>query len=83
MGTRVFFSTTALLLKGVSSENALYEATIGCPGVESCAANEREVTSLVQVSHDPNAGEAAELQGIVRIAPDGSHVYFVARGRAG
>ena len=35
----------------------------------------------MQVSHDPNPGEAAELQGVLRVAPDGARVYFVARGR--
>jgi len=41
--------------------------------------SKREVNSLVQVSHDPN-GEAAEVQGVLAVSPDGSHVYFVARG---
>jgi hypothetical protein len=85
-GTRVFFTTTAPLVAGSGGGNNLYEATIGCPGVEPlaeaqpCGAAEREVTSLVQVSSDPNVGEGAEFQGVVRIAPDGSRVYFVARG---
>ena len=38
------------------------------------------MTSLTQVSHDPRAGEAAEVQGVLRVAPDGSRAYFVARG---
>jgi hypothetical protein len=33
----------------------------------------------VQVSHDPNGGEAG-VQGVVRVAPDGSRIYFVASG---
>ncbi len=85
-GTRVFFTTTAPLVAGGGGGNNLYEATIGCPGVEPlaeaqpCGAAEREVTSLVEVSNDPNVGEEAEFQGVVRIAPDGSRVYFVAHG---
>ena len=61
--------------------NNLYFAAIGCPaGNQACSASEREVTSLAQVSHDPNVGQAADVLGVVRIAPDGSHVYFVAQG---
>lgn len=82
-GSRVFFETVAPLepASDHDSKNDLYMATIGCPGEASgCEAGQRVVTSLVQVSHDPNPGEAAELQGVVSIAPDGSHVYFVAHG---
>jgi hypothetical protein len=81
-GSRVFFTTTAPLVgedKDTSSD--LYMASIGCPGSEpGCPVAKREVTSLTQVSHDPSAGEAAEVQGVVRIVADGSRVYFVARG---
>ncbi len=41
---------------------------------------EREVTSLVQVSHATVPGEAGEAQGVVSVSPDGSRVYFVAHG---
>src|SRR6202167_5981995 len=80
-GSRVFFMTTApLVTEDHDAGNDLYMAMIGCPGGESgCAAADREVRSLVQVSHDPNGGEAG-VQGVVRVAPDGSHVYFVATG---
>jgi hypothetical protein len=82
-GTRVFFTTTASLLpEDTDEQNDLYMATIGCPGgeAESCGVADRVVTSLVQVSHDPIAKQAAEVQDVVRVAPDGSRVYFVARG---
>lgn len=87
-GSRVFFTTTAPLAPGDEDEgNDLYMATIGCPPAEpGCEAAARQVTSLVQVSHDPNPGEAAELpqsvdmQGVVRLALEGSRVYFVAPG---
>jgi|SRR5580692_7345982 hypothetical protein len=86
-GSKVFFTTTAPLL-GTDEDagNDLYMATIGCPGVEpsagvgSCEPSQREVTALVPVSHDPVAKQAAEVQGVVRLAPDGSRIYFVARG---
>ncbi len=89
-GSRVFFETTAPLVgEDKDAGNDLYEATIGCPGVEPlsamqpCEPSQREVTSLVQVSHAPS-GEAADVQGgVVRVAPDGSRVYFVALGVLG
>jgi hypothetical protein len=81
-GSRVFFTTTAPLAgEDKDSGNDLYMATIGCsPSTPGCAVAEREVTSLTQVSHDPVPGEAAEVQGVVKIAPDGARAYFVARG---
>jgi hypothetical protein len=88
-GSRVFFTTKAPLVEEDKDEgNDLYMASIGCPaGVgEACEpaeAQNTKVTSLVQVSHDPHGGEAAEVQGVVQLAPDGSHVYFVARGLLG
>jgi hypothetical protein len=79
-GTVAFF-TTAEPLAGTDTDtgNDLYTETIGCPGgpESQCEADQRGVTSLVQVSH---AAEPAEVQGVVRVAPDGSRVYFVARG---
>ena len=85
-GSRVFFLTSASLVEGDQDEsNDLYMASIGCPSAEgeACVPGQTQstgVTSLVQVSHDPHAGEAADVLGVVRVAPDGSHVYFVARG---
>jgi hypothetical protein len=78
-GTRVFFTTTqALTGEDTDNGNDLYMATIGCAaGNPGCRVAEREVTSLAQVSH---GGEPAEVQGVVRLAADGSRVYFVARG---
>jgi hypothetical protein len=88
LGTKVFFTTTAPLdeAKDKDKANDLYMATIGCPGGEAgCDPAKKQVISLVQVSHDPNGGEAAEVQGVVRVASDYTHaeggrVYFVARG---
>ncbi len=81
-GSKVFFTTTAPL-GGEDKDmgNDLYMATIGCPGSKpECVTAEKVVTSLTQVSHAPAVGEVADVQGVVRIAPDGSRVYFVARG---
>jgi hypothetical protein len=80
-GSRVYF-TTAAQLTGTDTDGSrdLYMATIGCPpGKSACGVAERQVVSLTQVSHDPN-GAAAEVQGVVRVAPDGSRAYFVASG---
>ena len=81
-GTRVFFTTTqSLVAQDTDEKNDLYMANIGCTdGEGECEAAGKAVTSLVQVSH---GGEPAEVQGVVSIAPDGSHVYFVARGVLG
>ena len=81
-GSKVFFATTAWLGTGdTDAKNHLYEATIGClPGEPGCEVAKREVTSLTQVSHDPNAGEDADVQGVITVSPDGSRVFFVARG---
>jgi hypothetical protein len=86
-GSRVYF--TASLANGQSPlvpgdedmSNNLYVAGIGCPvSSPACASSEREVTSLSEVSHDPNGGQAADVLGVTRIAPDGSRAYFVAEG---
>ncbi len=82
-GSRVFFTTAARLdpASDLDSGSDLYMAKIGCRGEGAgCEAGQRVVTGLVQVSHDQNVGQAAEVQGVVGVAPDGSRVYFVARG---
>jgi hypothetical protein len=82
-GSVVYFTTAARLdpSQDLDSGSDLYAAHIGCPGeAGACPPAQKTVTSLVQVSHDPNAGEAADAQGVVAVSHDGSHVYFVARG---
>ena len=86
-GTSVFFTAPlaagqAPLVPGTTdSSDNLYMAGLGCPeGRAECEVSERAVVSLVQASHDPTAGQAAEVQGVLRVAPDGSRAYFVARG---
>lgn len=74
-GTKVFFLTSQPLVNGDGdSALDLYEAEIGRE------AGHEEVTGIAQVSHDPNIGESAEVQGVARVSMDGSHVYFVAHG---
>jgi hypothetical protein len=80
-GSRVFFTTAApLVASDKDGAVDLYMAGIGCPEEKvACGPAEKEVRSLTQESAGPN-GQAAEVQGVVRVAPDGSRVYFVARG---
>jgi hypothetical protein len=80
-GSRVFFTTKAQLVgEDKDTGTDLYMATIGCPpGEPGCEVTGRVVTSLVQVSHEPSGAEAG-VQGVLKVAPDGSHVYFVASG---
>jgi hypothetical protein len=84
-GSRVFFTTDApLASEDQDAKNDLYITRIGCPaGEPRCEPGQRQVVELVQVSHDTNVGQAAEVQSVVRVAPDGSRVYFVARGVLG
>jgi hypothetical protein len=81
-GTIAFFATTQPLVTGdTDGAKDLYMARIGCEGGgQGCAVSEREVTSLVQVSHDPHLGQSAEVQNVVAVSPDGSRIYFAARG---
>ncbi len=82
-GSVVFLTTSAPLAGGAKDTvNDLYLARIGCPdGGSECEPGEREVLSQELVSRDPTPGEEAEVQGVIRVAPDGSRVYFVARGK--
>ncbi len=81
-GSTVYFTTNAKLTpEDIDSGSDLYMAKIGCPeGNPTCGASEREVTSLTQVSHDPTPGQAADVTGVLRVAPDGTRAYFVAGG---
>ena len=84
-GSTVFFTTAAALTsEDKDGKTDLYMATIGCSSEEeTCEADNKEVRSLVQVSQDTSPGQPAEVQGVARVAPDGSRVYFVARGVLG
>lgn len=75
-GSKVFFSTDQPLVDSdTDTGDDLYEAEIGGAG------SSPHLSALTQISHDSNPGEAAEVQGVVRISADGSHVYFVAKGK--
>jgi hypothetical protein len=72
-GSKAFFTTILPLVNGdKDGTNDLYEAVIEGEAVKE----------LIQVSkgEGPTPGTGAEVQGVVRISDDGSHVYFVAKG---
>jgi len=77
-GSKVFFLTKQSLLNGdeggAGTGQDLYEDEIEGEGKAA------KVARVVQISHDPHAGQAAEVQGVTRVSADGSHVYFVAKG---
>jgi len=74
-GSKVFFLTAQPLVNGDEDATTdLYEAEIEGEGAGA------HLGKLVQVSHDPNVVQAAEVQGVTRISADGSRVYFVAKG---
>ncbi len=80
-GTTAYFTTAAALAPSdTDASNDLYRATIGCPASDpGCSPAERQVTSLTQVSHTFD-GTPAEVQGVLRVAPDGRRVYYVSTG---
>jgi hypothetical protein len=70
-GGKVFFLSSQPLLNGdKDTEQDLYEEEI----------TNGAIGRVIQVSHDPHTGQAAEVQGVARVCEDGSHVYFVAKG---
>jgi Tol biopolymer transport system component len=74
-GSKALFLTEQPLLNGdEDASEDLYMAEIEGSGADA------KVGRLVQVSHDENPGEAAEVQGVARVSMDGSRTYFVARG---
>jgi hypothetical protein len=74
-GSKVFFTTEQQLVNGdTDSTTDLYEYDFNNPSGHR----------IVQVSGgglgDVSSGAGAEVQGVVRVSEDGSHVYFVAPG---
>jgi len=74
-GEKVFFTTEQQLLNSdTDSESDLYEYAFDNPGGHK----------LVQVSGgglgDLTPGSGADVQGVVAVSEDGSHIYFVAGG---
>lgn len=74
-GSKVFFLTQQPLVNE-DEDNAmdLYMAEIAGEGEEA------HISRLVQVSHDPSPGQAADVEGVARVSENGERVYFVAKG---
>lgn len=75
-GSKVFFLTSQALLRNDLDETTdLYLYDFNAP----------EGRRIVELSGggvgDATPGEGAQVQGVARVSEDGSHVYFVARGR--
>jgi hypothetical protein len=88
-GARVFFTSTEKLVAGASEDNTGGDTAQECSNtkgaggcnlyadelVGSGASVTQRLTLVSAGSSDP------EVQGVARISEDGSHVYFVAKGR--
>jgi hypothetical protein len=94
-GSRVFFTSTQRLTDEATEDpHSGDSATVpGCPhtaeGTTGCNLYESECPDhcedpsqrqVIDVSAGDTSGGGPRVQGVVAIAPDGSHVYFVAKG---
>jgi hypothetical protein len=70
-GSRVYFETEQPLLAGAGAGENIYEYDLDAAAGENVA--------LVSAAQS-GAPEPPELQGLVQISQDGSHLYFVAKG---
>ena len=76
-GSRVFFTTTQQLVNGDTDQtNDLYECDIP-PGAPAPVGEANPCASLTEASGNATG---ADVQGVVKVSEDGSHVYFVAKG---
>lgn len=88
-GTKVFFTSTEKLLEGAGEDNTSGDSAQECSattGAGGCNLYEDELSgsgaTTTQRLTLVSAGSAdPEVQGVARISEDGSHVYFVARGK--
>src|ERR1700730_10432430 len=88
-GSRVIFTSTGKLLEGASEDNTSGDSAQECSGTKGpggCNLYEDELAgsgaSLTQRLTLLSAGSAdPEVQGVARVSEDGSHVYFVAKGK--
>ena len=84
-GSRVFFTSAQQLSDNASSgESNLYESVCVLPcgdHGEEPAAKERVLVDVSEAEGSKPAVGGPRVQGVMAISSDGSHVYFVARGR--
>jgi hypothetical protein len=90
-GSRVFFTSTQQLTDGASEDSHVGDSARGfqgcreASGVNGCNLYEYDFGNpagheLVDVSAGDLSGGGPRVQGVMAFAPDGSHVYFVAKG---
>ncbi len=76
-GSRVYFTTAQQLVNGDTDQtNDLYECDIP-PGNPAPVGTANPCTSLIEVSGDVTG---ANVENVVNVSEDGSHVYFIAQG---
>jgi hypothetical protein len=82
-GSQSLFLDTQQLTPGATqgTGSALY----GCPGGSDCNLYEYDFSepsghNLIDISAGDSSGLGPRVQGVVAMSPDGSHVYFVAKG---
>jgi hypothetical protein len=87
-GSRVFFTSTQQLTDDASedpSDNAVEPGCAQTLAVNGCNLYEYDAGNqpghqLVDVSAGDVSGAGPRVQGVMAFSPDGSHVYFVAKG---
>lgn len=77
-GSRVFFTTSQPLLGSTAETSAnIYEYDFDAPS----ASSENPDGRIIRITSGEWGHEGAQVQGVVKVSEDGSHVYFVAAGR--
>jgi DNA-binding beta-propeller fold protein YncE len=89
-GTRVYFTSPQQLTDQGSEDPRAADVGSKCPiasGPGGCnlylyedPQDPQRVDDLIDVSAGDTSGLGPEVQGLVALSPDGSHVYFVAKG---
>jgi sugar lactone lactonase YvrE len=88
-GSKAFFASTQQLTDGASEDShAGDDASHGCAaavGPNGCNLYEYDFNNpaghkLIDVSGGDVSGGGPRVQGVMALTPDGSHVYFVAKG---
>jgi hypothetical protein len=88
-GSKVFFTSTQKLVEGASEDSTSGDNETECTrtaGAGGCNLYEYDFEpdgrhGLIDISPGDTSGGGPQVQGVARISEDGSHVYFVARGR--
>jgi hypothetical protein len=80
-GSKAFFTTEQPLLNGdKDTTNDLYMVEPEGAAVKRLIMVSEGDTAGAPAENDQTPGEGADVLGVARVAADGSHIYFVARG---